>query len=217
MEIKNITAALIKAKKQFKPVLKNAINPHYNKKYGNIESYLDATEEALLANGIFVTQVFTNRDGLDFIDTILLHESGESIKSEMHIIHGTQDPQKLGSLLTYYRRYAYAAILNLTAEDDDGEVSSKEPPKKSEPKKEETKTEKFEPVKLEKLEHYKKLISDSKLTDVKFLLFVKAARKSLDDKYPDATDYKKCQEWLDSKIADIEKTVEAQKEIDKVK
>ena len=81
---------------------------------------------------------------------------------------------------------------------------------KQEPKKE-------KPVKLEKLEHYKKLITDSKLTGEKFLLFVKAARKSLDDKYPDATDYKKCQEWLDDKIIDIEKTVEAQKEIDKVK
>lgn len=197
MEIKNITAALIKAKKQFKPVLKNAVNPHYNKKYGNIESYLDATEEALLANGIFVTQVFTNRDGLDFIDTILLHESGESIKSEMHIIHGTQDPQKLGSLLTYYRRYSYAAILNLTAEDDDGEVSSKdkELPKKTEPKKEEP---------LKKLDDLKKVIIASPLVGEKLIEFIRKAKTSLDEKYSHAVDYKECVAWLNGKIIELE-------------
>ena len=35
-----------------------------------------------------------------------------------------QDPQKLGSCITYYRRYTLASLLGLQAEDDDGNAAS---------------------------------------------------------------------------------------------
>jgi hypothetical protein len=44
----------------------------------------------------------------------------------------TEDPQKLGSAITYYRRYAIVTLLGLvTEEDDDGNAASPPPVKKA--------------------------------------------------------------------------------------
>ncbi len=74
-----------------------------------------------------------------------------------------------------------------------------------------------EPVLLNKLEDFKKIIAGSDFKGERFLKFVKNARKSLDDKYSDATDYLKCKEWLDKKIQEISESIIAQEEIDKIK
>jgi len=44
------------------------------------------------------------------------------------------DPQKLGSEITYYRRYTLQSLLALQAEDDDGNKASRPAPKKAETK-----------------------------------------------------------------------------------
>jgi hypothetical protein len=36
------------------------------------------------------------------------------------VLPNLQDPQKLGSAITYYRRYTLQSLLGLQAEDDDG-------------------------------------------------------------------------------------------------
>lgn len=227
MDNKNIILALCEAKKEFKPIVKNKINPHFKSEYADLQSYLDSTQDSLCKHGLFVSQVILER-GL--VTTIHYAYSSDTIVSVIDLKE-CPTPQAFGSALTYYRRYAYSAILGLSSEDDDANESSVKAPAKIELKKVETKPEQKketpiidkivskenqEPVRLEKLDHYKKLITESKFTGIEFLKFVKAARKSLDDKYPDATDYRKCQEWLDGKILDLEKTVEAQKEIDKI-
>jgi hypothetical protein len=38
------------------------------------------------------------------------------------------DPQKMGSMITYYRRYTLQSLLGLQAEDDDGNAASKAKP-----------------------------------------------------------------------------------------
>jgi hypothetical protein len=40
-----------------------------------------------------------------------------------------QDPQKIGSAITYYRRYTLTSLLALAAEDDDANVASQAPKK----------------------------------------------------------------------------------------
>lgn len=55
-----------------------------------------------------------------FLITKLLHSSGEELVSEM-LIPFTDDPQKFGSYLTYFKRYQITCILGISAdEDDDG-------------------------------------------------------------------------------------------------
>ena len=56
---------------------------------------------------------------------MLLHSSGEWISEVVTTRSQKDDPQGLGSALTYLRRYALAAVVGVTAtEDDDGNAAS---------------------------------------------------------------------------------------------
>jgi len=63
---------------------------------------------------------------------MLIHESGEWISSTSSTpSKDATDPQKLGSAITYARRYALGAILSLNIdEDDDGQKAATAPAKK---------------------------------------------------------------------------------------
>ena len=56
---------------------------------------------------------------------MLLHSSGEFISEVVTTRSQKDDPQGLGSALTYLRRYSLAAVVGVTAtEDDDGNAAS---------------------------------------------------------------------------------------------
>lgn len=55
---------------------------------------------------------------------MLLHDSGETIESYTKIVCKAQnDPQALGSAITYARRYGLQSLVCIGAEDDDAEKS----------------------------------------------------------------------------------------------
>jgi hypothetical protein len=117
--MKNITAALIVAKRAFPAIHKNKVNPHFKNRYASLDSILDAVTEPLCNAGILLAQPTMIRDGATILVTRLIHaESGESIESEL-IIPAQSDPQKLGAAMTYYRRFSLCAILAIAADDDD--------------------------------------------------------------------------------------------------
>lgn len=116
--MQKLIAALVQAKVEFQPIKKDKLNPHFKRKYADLESILRAVEPALLINGLVVSQTLeTNEQGTILVST-LWHESGESIKS-VYLLPTTQDSQKFGSALTYARRYSLCALLNVAAEEDD--------------------------------------------------------------------------------------------------
>ena len=53
------------------------------------------------------------------VETILAHESGQWIQSELCMPLAKNDPQGVGSAITYGRRYGLAAIVGIVADDDD--------------------------------------------------------------------------------------------------
>jgi CHASE2 domain-containing sensor protein len=55
------------------------------------------------------------------VETILMHSSGEWISNTLLLACKKQDPQAMGSAITYARRYAYQSVLGIPSEDDDGE------------------------------------------------------------------------------------------------
>ena len=134
--MKNITAALIKAKSQFKPVSKNKVNPFHKSKYANLDSILDAIGDALNDNGLLLIQPIETLDNNSILFTRLIHaESGEIIESSM-AIPNQNDPQKFGSLLTYYRRFSVCSLLAIVADDDDdGNAAKPVEPNNNVPKK----------------------------------------------------------------------------------
>ncbi len=125
--MKQIAAAFIAAKKAFGPALKDRTNPAYRSKYADLGACLEAVDEALLSNGIALYQeTFEDSTGVT-VETVLLHESGESIRcGKLHVPASKQDPQGYGSALTYARRYSLMAACGIAPEDDDGNAASKQ-------------------------------------------------------------------------------------------
>lgn len=121
-----ISAAFVKAKRAFGPALKDKTNPAFRSKYADLGACIDAVEEALLDNGIaFIHETFEDSSGVT-VETVFLHESGESIRcGKLHVPASKQDPQGYGSALTYARRYSLCAACGIAPEDDDGNAASK--------------------------------------------------------------------------------------------
>ena len=121
--MQQIIPALIKAKKNFKKISKDAVNPYFKSKYATLDAVLDATESALAEEGLTIVQIVEGYT----LQTFLYHESGEFIQSN-YPLPETTDSQKLGAAITYARRYAICAMLSITAdEDDDGNLVSGKP------------------------------------------------------------------------------------------
>lgn len=124
--MKQIATALIKAQQEMGTALKGASNPFFKSKYADLNSIREACIPALNNNGIAVLQPIVHIDGKNFVKTLLLHESGESIEGLTEIIYSKQnDAQAQGSGITYARRYGLQSLCNVGAEDDDGNAASK--------------------------------------------------------------------------------------------
>lgn len=103
-------------------IKKDAKNPFFKSSYASLSNILESIKEPLIESGLSLLQFPTGDYGLT---TILLHESGEYLKSEYSMKPVKDDPQGRGSAITYARRYAIASILSLNIdEDDDGNTAT---------------------------------------------------------------------------------------------
>ena len=116
-----LAAALAAAQGEFTNPTKDRVNPHFKNRYATLDSMQTATRPILARHGLSIVQLPTLAPALI---TRLMHSSGQYIESETPIAANLK-PQEYGSALTYMRRYSYAAMLNITAdEDDDAEAAS---------------------------------------------------------------------------------------------
>lgn len=122
--ITEIAAALVKAQAQIEAVKKDSANPFFKSKYADLASVRDAIREPFAANGLCVVQEPSTEDGRVCITTTLLHSSGQYIRSSLRLTPVKQDPQAIGSAITYGRRYALQAVAGVAPEDDDGNAAS---------------------------------------------------------------------------------------------
>lgn len=126
-EIDKIAAALVAAQAEFPAIAKDADNPFFKSKYADLESVIEVAQPILAKHGLAVSQhpiILDN--GSDGLTTVLLHQSGQFLKSVMALKAVTSDPQAQGSAISYARRYALQSVLGLrTSEDDDGNAASR--------------------------------------------------------------------------------------------
>jgi hypothetical protein len=116
--------ALIKAKLAMEPARKNQTNPHFRSKYADLASVIEAVEAALSANDLVLVQTIEIAGAETHLLTTLYHASGESLSSVYPLRPAKDDPQGMGSALTYARRYSILAICGVAPEDDDGNAAS---------------------------------------------------------------------------------------------
>lgn len=120
--ISKLSAALVKAQGEMGSATKDAKNPFFKSSYADLNAIREATIPVLNKNGITVLQPTTVFEGKAYVETTLLHESGEYLTSLTEIIAPKQnDPQAHGSGVSYARRYGLQSFLCVGAEDDDGE------------------------------------------------------------------------------------------------
>ena len=118
--ITKLAASLVKAQSEMGNAVKDANNPFFKSKYADLNSVREASLPILNKHGISVIQPTCVVDRINYVETILLHESGEFISSLTQIVAAKpNDAQSHGSGLSYARRYALQSICNIGAEDDD--------------------------------------------------------------------------------------------------
>lgn len=118
--IQDLAKSLVTANKTVGNPKKNAINPHLKNKYATLDAVIFAYKESYLSNGITVLENPKTEDGRVGVEITLLHETGQYITHDPFMLPpGKNDAQGHGSAVTYARRYALSAVMNISADDDD--------------------------------------------------------------------------------------------------
>jgi len=105
-------------------IKKDSQNPHFRNKYADINEVLEKIKKPLNEMGVVIIQIpMENGLGTVLHDT----ESGTEIKGYLEFVQKS-DAQKVGSNITYNRRYSLIAMLGLEDDDDDGNKASEKTP-----------------------------------------------------------------------------------------
>lgn len=113
--MKLILKKIAEVKREIGKISKDSTNPFFKSKYFDINALLEHVEPLLEKNGLILIQPIERGVVASEIYDI---ESGESIASSLNLPE-IADPQKIGSCISYYRRYTLQSLLAIQAEDDD--------------------------------------------------------------------------------------------------
>lgn len=121
-----LAAALSKAQGAMEGASKANENPFFKSKYADLASVWDACRVPLSTNALAVVQTVDDAEanGRVIVETVLMHASGEWISGRIAMKPTKDDPQGIGSAITYARRYGLQAIVGIAPEDDDGNAAS---------------------------------------------------------------------------------------------
>jgi hypothetical protein len=136
VDLGELAAALSQVQGLLRPSGKTSVNPQFNSKYSDLASVWDACREVLTSHGLSVVQTFSGENDPDnkiTVETMLLHKSGQYIKSRLALPLQKTTAQGIGSAITYGRRYGLASIIGVTPDDDDDGNAASEPMKPAAP------------------------------------------------------------------------------------
>ena len=127
-----LAGALAKAQAEMGKALKQNTNPAFRSKYADLGSVMDACLPALNKHGIAVIQPTVDDESGRYVETVLLHDSGETLRCRVPLIVQKNDMQGYGSAVTYARRYGLMCMAGIAPEDDDGNAAAQAAPKREE-------------------------------------------------------------------------------------
>ena len=125
--INNLAKALIDFQGRVQKIKKDAKNPFFKSNYASLSNIQDAISQPLAESGLAYSQMPSGVNGLT---TILIHaESGEYLmESFIMPVSKPNDPQAVGSAITYAKRYSLSGVLGLNIDDDDDGNKAAEKP-----------------------------------------------------------------------------------------
>ncbi len=111
-------------------IKKSSDNPYFNSKYADLPTIWEKIKAELNSNGLVVSQHPVSTESGMGLETIIIHiGSGQMISSTVSSKTDTSNPQKMGSAITYLRRYALCSILGLQVDDEDDDGNKASEPK----------------------------------------------------------------------------------------
>ena len=140
--IKELAVDLIQAQSELGSIAKNASGHHHQ--YADLGAHIDVIMPVLNSHGFAVTQHLVGDNDNIGVETMLIHTSGEWLSSWAQIPlqkSGTNSlAQDAGSTISYFRRYALAALVGVYSGDDDDGNATRPTSKKNPVQKESTDT-----------------------------------------------------------------------------
>jgi hypothetical protein len=121
--IGELAAALAKAQAEVGTVTKDSANPFFKSNYASLAAVWEATRPILSKHQLSVVQMPSSDERGYYVETQLMHSSGQWIRSRTYMKPAKEDPQGIGSLISYARRYALQAVTMICPDDDDGEAA----------------------------------------------------------------------------------------------
>lgn len=123
LELNELANSLSIAQGQIDDASKDTKNPFFKSKYADLAAVRAVIRKPLSDNGLSIVQLPSSSDLGISVRTMLMHKSGQYISEVLEIPVGKKDAQSYGSAISYARRYALMSILNIAAEDDDGNAA----------------------------------------------------------------------------------------------
>ena len=114
--MKDIYKKLFKVQSEIGSIGKDVTNPFYKSKYFDINSLIGQLQPLLKKYGLLLLQPIEDQK----VKSIIFEIDGDGYVESSINLPDIPDPQKLGSAITYFRRYTLQSLLALQAEDDDG-------------------------------------------------------------------------------------------------
>ncbi len=116
--INELAKALALAQGEMRGASEDKVNPHFKSSYASLASVWDACRTPLSKNGLSIIQNPDMINGELFLITMMLHSSGQWMKSIIPVSNPKGTPHALGSSLTYMRRYSLSAMVGIAPCDD---------------------------------------------------------------------------------------------------
>lgn len=112
--------------------LRNANNPYFNSKYADLATVVDALREPLGGEGLgYYFSILNENETWQVCLTVVDVETGKVEASSVFPVT-CLEPQKMGSNVTYAKRYLLTTMFNVIAElDDDGNATLSDKDKKA--------------------------------------------------------------------------------------
>ncbi len=141
--IDKIAEALAQAQGEFAPISldkegkivwqrDNGTDGSYSYKYSSLGEIIRSVSPALAKAGIARASGVKQDNQRVCVSTMLIHSSGQWLACELNFLVKSDDPKKIGSAISYGRRYGLSALCGIASEeDDDGDAVTRKSPVKN--------------------------------------------------------------------------------------
>lgn len=127
-QLSEFAEAFAKAQGELANPPKNKVNPHFNSRYVDLSDGLDVIRKTFSKHNLAIIQGTSFENEITILTTRVLHKSGQWMEWT-YPVSGLDTHQKMGSAMTYARRYALFSIVGVAGEDDDDGNAASAPTK----------------------------------------------------------------------------------------